>query len=331
MINFILQAKKPFLIFFLLLLLGSIPLRARPTYDFQFVDGNGNRYVITKEKLISLQYFAITPIMSSSGIYSGGESRSTFINQKQLDAFTSLLSGLEWKKDQETRDRRKGMSHVFWRKKREIKFHSFEMLDEKAEKIENLLKGYLMKVSNQSENDPLLGKKISVTREESPWLGFTNSYEEEEQGKHLKAKPFPMPGYSVFKLPTENSMEAQSFLARNDTHREVIVNERYFSNLERFDVTKLKLGESQFVGIIKDIKVRSAEVLIPFLLKGQILITYWHTDSEVTIERKEIKENEVFYTLSGTHHYYTNEKNSSNFRFKISINQTSGDVFVYGE
>ena len=316
---------------FFLLLLGSIPLQALPTYDFQFVDGNGNRYVITKEKLIFLQYFAITPMESSSGFYSGGESRNVFIQQKQLDAFTQLLSGLEWKKDQETRVRRKGVSHVFWRKKGEIKFFSFEMSDAKAEKIENLLKGYLMKVSKKTENDSLLGRRFSVTREESPWLSFTSSYEEEEKGKHLKAKAFPMPGFIELKIPEEVLLESESFLARSEALREVILNEKYFSPLERIDVTKLKIGESKLLGNVKDVKVRMAEILIPFLLKGQILITYWHTDAEVTIEKKEIEGDVVFYRLFGTHHYYTNEKNTSNYRFKISINQTSGDVYVYGE
>jgi hypothetical protein len=301
------------------------------TYDYQFTDGNGNRYILTKEKLIALQYFPITPEISSSGTYSGGQAKSIFIKNKQYEEFLNLLKASNIKPKKLTVDRRKGTSHLSWYVKNKKKEASFSMQDKIAQRIENLLKGFLGTMTKKHDNNSLIGSKFSISREESPWLGFTGSSEEEEKGKHIRASLFPANGYVAITSPKEVVYESESLLYRNEVKKEVIIYSGYFSDLERVDATRLKAGESVSIGRVLDPKLRKADFLIPFLLKGQLVITYWHTNSELECVSASQADSKLIFRFSGTHYYYTNEKNSSNFKFNISIDMATGELSLSGE
>jgi hypothetical protein len=304
---------------------------ASPTYDYQFVDGNGNRFVITKEKLITLQYLPITPLESSSGVYSGGEKKTVFLKQDQYNAFIARISKFQWKTEKDVIVRRKGDRHLFRRKKRELMLVSFAMNDKLGIEIENQLKGYLKIMTPEIRSDSLVGKKFEVNRDESPWLGFSSNYEEEEKGKHIQAKSLPAIGFTPLTSPVELVIEKDSLLYRNESLKEVIVNSRFFSDLERVDVTRLELGAEKKIGTIREPNLNNANLLIPFLLKGQILISFWHTNSEIICLSEEKNQHQVIFHFSGIHYYYTNEKNSSKYFFRVILDQESKEIRVVGE
>ncbi len=325
--------KTRLVYFFLICILTWNPsnMFSEPNYDYMFLDGNGNRFVLNTQDKLSLEYIGITPAQSSSGTYSGGPSETKNISKQEFDEFKTLLQEIKWKTDQKTIDRRKGSSNLFFKDKKIIRYCSFPLHDPQSKKIEFALRKFLMNKTPNDSPDPLIGKTFSVSRDESPWNGFTSSFEEEEKGKHIQSKSFPPSEYEELRSPSDIMLEKTSILARSESKREVVVNAFYFSNLERVDVTKLKFGESISIGTIRAKELIPLSWLLAFLIKGQILITYWHTDAEVKIIAKNDTEDSEIFHLSGTHHYYTNQKNTSNFKFAIRLHKQSNEISVFGE
>ena len=59
---------------------------------YTYADGNNNKYVIKNEGDLSLEYLPMTPSLSSSGIYSGGEPVKKAINEIQYKRLTALFN-----------------------------------------------------------------------------------------------------------------------------------------------------------------------------------------------------------------------------------------------
>jgi hypothetical protein len=56
--------------------------------QYEYADGNGNRYVIRKA---ALQYIPVTPAESSSGTYSGGDPAEVSLSSDQFKTLQVLL------------------------------------------------------------------------------------------------------------------------------------------------------------------------------------------------------------------------------------------------
>lgn len=185
--------------------------------------------------------------------------------------------------------------------------------------------------SNFTVHEIMIPENYSVQRGESPWHGLTNSWEEEEKGKIIHAMNLPANGYYAVNQPHELMWKGESILYRNDSKREVAIDQKYFSTLNRVDATSIAKGQSLIVGRVVDSKLFDPNFLIPFLIKGQILITYIHTDSELIWRKNFNLTDKSCYHFSGEHHFYTNEKNTSSLNFKICLDQMSQEIKVVGE
>lgn len=177
---------------------------------------------------------------------------------------------------------------------------------------------------------PMKSWKIISHRSENPWAEFTSSWEEEEKSRTIQsAKP-----NSDFKEIIEFKellFESRPILFKSNKERKVIVDNEYFSDLNRIDATKLNKLERGIIGKAKNPKVLQPEFLLPFLIRSQIIQTLIHTDSELEFIRDEERGNEKWFYFQGEHHYYTNSKNTSPLNFAVIVNDKTLEISVLGQ
>jgi hypothetical protein len=75
-----------------------------------YVDGNNNTYRITPEK--KLIYEPVTPEMSSSGVYSGGNPKEVMLNKEDYKKLTGLINSTFKNKKVHTEARNMGTGMV---------------------------------------------------------------------------------------------------------------------------------------------------------------------------------------------------------------------------
>lgn len=177
---------------------------------------------------------------------------------------------------------------------------------------------------------PMKSWKIISHRSESPWTGFTNTWEEEEKSRIVQSAK-PNNNYIEIIQYKEFLFENKPILFQSDKERKVIVDNEYFSDLNRIDATKLNKLERGIIGKAKNPKVLQPEFLLPFLIRSQIIQTLIHTDSELEFIREEDKGNEKWFYFQGEHHYYTNSKNTSLLNFIVTIDYSTQEISIIGE
>lgn len=177
---------------------------------------------------------------------------------------------------------------------------------------------------------PMKSWKIISHRSESPWAGFTSSWEEEEKSRIVQSDK-PNNNYIEIIQYKEFLFENIPILFQSNKERKVIVDNEYFSDLNRIDATKLNKLERGIIGKAKNPKVLQPEFLLPFLIRSQIIQTLIHTDSELEFIREEDKGNEKWFYFQGEHHYYTNSKNTSLLNFIVTIDYFTQEISIIGE
>jgi len=81
---------------------------------------------------------------------------------------------------------------------------------------------------------------LSITSATSPWQGYTSSWEEEEAGKHIEARALD-PAWATLPSLSAYAGAAQGpLLAIDRGAKRVHVDGRFFGNIERIDVPKLR-------------------------------------------------------------------------------------------
>jgi hypothetical protein len=182
-------------------------------------------------------------------------------------------------------------------------------------------------VKDKQEN-PMLHRKFHVSRTDSPWNHFTSSWEEEEKGKSIKARLFPYKDFKAIFTPEGVSLGELAILYRSETMREVAIDGNYFSDLKRIDITHMLSDVIYEVGYVKNSKIMDTSFLIPFLIQGQIIIPYIHTDAELEIIEIINNNISISFHFKGEHHFYTNKKNTSPLDFLVCLNQSTGLISV---
>lgn len=295
------------------LLLGAMPSTA---VVLRFSDGNGNRYVLGGG---SLEYVPVSPKDSSSGVYSGGEPMTAPLGEaayaELLELFQKALSSRAV-----APTRGKGTYLLAWTEDNKAKQRLLEPSSSEARALEAALQDVL-----SAARTP---RTYAVSRDTSPWAGMTGSALEEARTRHLVARAFPREGFEAIPGPAA-AWKGQPVLYRSPT--EVAVDERFFSALERVDATRLKAGERRVVGAAAQPALLAPEFLLPFLLHAHVVITLWHTDAELRLERTERRGQLQCHVLKGEHHYYTNTRNTGPLHFSICTDASSRQVHVIGE
>jgi hypothetical protein len=170
----------------------------------------------------------------------------------------------------------------------------------------------------------------TVTRNENPWDQYTGSYEEEQAGRVIAAVAMVDAFERVPHLESY-ALQKEPFLAIDRAGRRVVLNERFFSTMNRVDVTRIRAGERQEMGTVRDQRlIESPRSLIAFLIESQLIISYVHIEATLVLEKMLHTAEEVTAFFTGTHTFYTNERNDETLAFRVHLNKKNGLITVLG-
>ncbi len=181
---------------------------------------------------------------------------------------------------------------------------------------------------NMTFSEPCI-KTYTLTRDKSPWLGFTSSYEEEAESKKIRAESLADAGYEPIPLLEKYSVNRKYLIGRNEKLRRVAVDSMFFSELRRGDATRSSSGRF-LVGIYKDKSFKSMkpDVLAEFLLEAQIVNTFWHVESRICLVSENNTQDSYIARYKGKHIYFTNSENEGPLDFTITIDKKTGEIFL---
>lgn len=330
--------KRNLGLFVALFFLGSLMQLLAESY--QYFDGNANQYLLTnKDSKINLNYIPITKEMSSSGFYSGGDPQSVNLSKTQFTELTGFLiqmskQGKPLPKGK-SNARRKGTGLLIHQKGKSSKKWEFSFLSKDGSKIETYLKDALQRGITNPMPIQLQQTEYFISRGDSPWNGLTSTFEGEEKGKLIPAQDASTLSnesqFTALLLPKEIVLNEKPILFLDNVAKRIVVDESMFSSLNRIDVTRLNSQEKNKVGSAFMLQTKDPNFLIPFLIQGQILKTYIHTDAHLHFQKFLEQGDNQCFAFEGEHHYYTNTKNTGKIKFQICLDKISGDIYVLGD
>lgn len=173
--------------------------------------------------------------------------------------------------------------------------------------------------------------ELRVSRGASPWSGLTSSAEEERSGKHLKADAIDGKLFTPLQSLRKYNIGGAPLLGKSMERRRVVINKRFFSDIERGDATRMKVGDKEAPAVMGKILNRSFKSLKPrdlalFLVEAEIVVTYWHIESNLCLFKEEDSDGIYTAYFKGSHTYYTNERNDPHIEFGIRIDKKSGEL-----
>jgi hypothetical protein len=138
-------------------------------------------------------------------------------------------------------------------------------------------------------------------------------------------------GYSPVKTVERFRFQAQPLLWFTPDKRDAVLDTRFSSGLEAVDVPRLGPGERKVLGALRAEAARALapREILEFLLRADLLRTYWHIGSELCLERESSADGGYRAELSGEHVYFTNEENHDPLAFAVEIG-ADGVVAVTG-
>ncbi|MDF3820444.1 hypothetical protein P3G55_11060 [Leptospira sp. 96542] len=298
--------------------------------DIQLIDGNGNIYNLNLNHPNTIEYIPIQTKQSSSGVYSGGNYSKFEIQKKQIENLTSLFSEINHSQYKKTENYNKGTRHLVWLNNNEKKEYYFPLNDKVGDKIESKFKEFLSMQNNSETNLHFFQNPLIIPSENNPWSALAKNPKLDPQGNKIPLTNPNENNIMPVNLPTELLYKGNHLLFYALDSSEIRVNENYFSELYRTDVTKLTLDTPVLIGVVLTPLRTDSDFLMNFLIQSQVLISYWHTDAEIKLLDRLISKNEVCYSFLGEHHYYTNKKNTTAYQFKTCINNESGKITTIG-
>ncbi len=188
----------------------------------------------------------------------------------------------------------------------------------------------LKKINNNMSDNCI--KKIEISRNTNPWSGLTGSYKEEEENRHIKTVSIDSKKIIIMENLKQYCFQNEYFLALTENPKKVLVNKKYFSNLEKKDATRIKSGEMQMIGKFLDTAFRSIspDKLVLFLIESQIITTYWHLGSELCLVKEANEKDSYTAYFTGSHKYCTNKCEEDVLKFSVKINKKSGEMSLCG-
>lgn len=172
---------------------------------------------------------------------------------------------------------------------------------------------------------------MTVSGVDCPWNGMTDNYQQEQSNKFVQA--VSMDGVTNSALPSLAEFETPDVLmVRDVAQKRVTVNSRYFSDLQRGDATRLATGVPHRLGMFRDLTFARLKPrdLVMFMVKAQIVETYWHIEAELKLAHEEDAPETYRAWFSGTHTYFTNEQNIDSLAFVVTINKKTGEMTLTG-
>jgi hypothetical protein len=174
--------------------------------------------------------------------------------------------------------------------------------------------------------------KINFHRSDSPWRDMTGSYEEERASMRVSAAEYNSSKFSTVAGLEKYNISGIPLIFRAHGKKMICVNQKYFSVMDRADATRVGSGEEIKIGKFLDLKFSSIapDKLVSFLIESGIIITCWHVESEVCLEREIKTASDYTAYFSGNHTYFTNEKNVDPLRFAVRVSLADGSISLLG-
>ena len=172
---------------------------------------------------------------------------------------------------------------------------------------------------------------LTISRGDCPWSGMTDSYEQEQSNKYVKA--VALDGVTNGALPSLAEFDKPDVLmVRNTAQTNVAVNSRYFSDLRRGDATRLGMGQAHRVGVFRDLTFARLKPrdLVMFLVKSQLIETYWHLEAQLKMLREEDRPDAYQAWFHGVHTYFTNDQHDETFAFTVTVDKKTGEMTLTG-
>jgi hypothetical protein len=81
-------------------------------YCVQYIDGNGNQFIIKREIETTIEYIPVKPVNSSSGIYNGGDYIKKNLQNAQFLELSALLQQIIQNGENKIENRIKGSGKI---------------------------------------------------------------------------------------------------------------------------------------------------------------------------------------------------------------------------
>jgi hypothetical protein len=110
---------------------------------YEYLDGNGNKYIIKNDAKIILEYIPIKPPLSSSGIYNGGKYLEKEINTQDWSKLVYFINEAVSNKAIHIKNRIKKSGMIIIQGKNKKKTYIIEPNSKELLEIENFLKSII--------------------------------------------------------------------------------------------------------------------------------------------------------------------------------------------
>lgn len=184
----------------------------------------------------------------------------------------------------------------------------------------------------EGEKDEKCLDRIRISRHDNPWQDMTASTWQEEANQNIAAVEISKGTYEVFPHLAAYRINSEMLLGKDKVNKRVVINNRYFSTLEKADATRLPAGTVKSVGKYLDTSFRllSPKQIVRFLLDAQIITTYWHLEAELCLTGEKDGKDAYVAAFTGVHRYCTNQCKTDSLEFTVTIDRNTGNISVTG-
>jgi hypothetical protein len=173
---------------------------------------------------------------------------------------------------------------------------------------------------------------IKISRHDNPWEDMPERSWKEEANIKIASVEIKKGKYEIFPHLAAYQINSEVLLGKDKVNKRVVINNRFFSTLEKADATRLPAGSAKSVGKYLDTSflLLSPGQIVKFLLDAQIITTYWHLESELCLIGEKDGKDEYAATFTGVHRYCTNQCKSDSLKFTVTIDRNTGNISVAG-
>ncbi|TFG14210.1 MAG: hypothetical protein EU535_03725 [Promethearchaeota archaeon] len=112
---------------------------------YEYIDGNGNKYILQNEGKLFIEYVPIKPDLSSSGVYNGGDYIKKVINSQDWDRMILIFNEAIRNKENHIQNRIKESGMILFQEKNKKKTYIIRPNSEVLLKIEQFLQRVINK------------------------------------------------------------------------------------------------------------------------------------------------------------------------------------------
>jgi hypothetical protein len=184
----------------------------------------------------------------------------------------------------------------------------------------------------EDKNDENCLDRIKISRNDDPWQDMPESSWQEEAKRNIAAVEINKGTYEVFPHLAAYQLNSEMLLGKDKVKKRVVINNRYFSTLEKADATRLPAGTVKSVGKYLDTSflLLSPKQIVRFLLDAQIITTYWHLEAELCLTGEKDGKDAYVAAFTGVHRYCTNRCQADSLGFTVTIDRNTGNISVTG-